>query len=66
MKTPNTMTTSMITTATAMMTDVGVAPSLGELVVGCVLLLTGTLSVVAIVPTVGRQVVSLEIDAGER
>ena len=30
----------MITTATTMMTDVVVAPSLGGLLVGCVLLLT--------------------------
>ena len=66
MTTPNTMTTSMITIATTMITDVGVALSLGGLVVGCVLLQIGTLSVVAIVPTVWRQVVSLEIDAGER
>ena len=63
MTTPNTMTTSMITIATAMMTDVVVAPSLGKLVVGCVLLLTGTVSVVLIAPIV---VVSLSIDAGER
>ena len=32
----------MITTATTMMTDVVVAPSLGGLLVGCMLLLTGT------------------------
>ena len=56
----------MITTATTMMTDVVVAPSLGGLVVGCVLLLTETVSVVVIAPTVWRQVVSLGIDAGER
>ena len=59
------MTTSTITTATTMMTDVVVALSLGGLVVGCVLLQIGTVSVVAIAPTVWRQVVSLGIDAGE-
>ena len=46
------MTTSMITTATTMMTDVVVVPSLGRLLVGCVLLLTGTVLVVITVPTV--------------
>ena len=51
MTTPTTMTASMITTATTMMTDVVVTPSLGGLVVGCVLLLlTGT--VVVAVPTI--------------
>ena len=64
--TPNKMTTSMITTATTIMTDVVVAPSLGGVVVGCVLLLTRTVSVVVIAPTVWRLMVSLEIDAGER
>ena len=64
--TPNKMTTSMITTATTIMTDVVVAPSLGGLVVGCVLLLTRTVSVVVIAPTVWRVMVPLEIDAGER
>ena len=44
MTTPTTMTTSMITTATTMMTNVVVAPSLEGLVVGCVLL-TGTVAV---------------------
>ena len=41
MTTPTTMTTSMIITATAMMTDVVVAPLLGALLVDGVLLLTG-------------------------
>ena len=36
MMTPTTMTTSMITTATTMMTDVVVAPSLEGLLVGCI------------------------------
>ena len=71
---PTKMTTSMITTATAMMTDVVVPPSLVDVgvvfspyvLVDCVLLLPGTFSVVVIAPTVWRQVVSLEIDAGER
>ena len=35
MMTPTTMTTSMITTATTMMTDVVVVPSLEGLLVGC-------------------------------
>ena len=51
MTTPTTMTTSMITTATTMMTDLVVAPSLGGLLVGCVLL-TG----VVIVPSVWEGV----------
>ena len=55
MTTPTTMTTSMITTATTMMTNVVVAPSLGRLLVGCVLL-TGTVPVVVIVPSVGEEV----------
>ena len=46
------MTTSMITTATATMTDVVVAPSVGGLLVGCMLLLTGTVLAVVIAPTV--------------
>ena len=50
MMTPSTMTTSMITIATTMMTNVVVAPSLGELLVGCELLLTGT--IVVVVPTI--------------
>ena len=45
MTTPTTMTTSMITTATTMMTDVVVAPSLEGLLVGC-MQLTGTVPVV--------------------
>ena len=51
MTTPTTMTTSMITTATTMMTDVVVAPSLGRSVSGCMLLLTGTVPVVVIIPS---------------
>ena len=51
MTTPTTMTTSMITTATTIMIDMVVAPSLGRLLVGCVLL-TGTVSVVVTIPTV--------------
>ena len=62
MTTPTTMTTSMITTATAMMTDVVVAPSLGRLLVGC-RVLTGTVPVVITVPTVwGGEVMT---DVGE-
>ena len=54
MTTPTTMTTSMITTATTMMTNVVVAPSLEGLLVGC-MLLNGT---VPVVPTVwGGEVV---------
>ena len=64
MTTPTTMITSMITTATTMMTDVVVVPSLGRLVVGCVLLLTGTVLVVAIVPTVWRGEVVLTVWEG--
>ena len=48
--TPTTMTTSMITTATTMMTDVVVAPSLEGLLVGCVQL-TGTVAVGIIAPS---------------
>ena len=51
------MTTSMITTAT-MMTDVVVAPSLRGILVGCMLLLTRTVPVIVVVPTVwGGEVV---------
>ena len=58
MTTPTTMITSMITTATTMMTDVVVAPSLEGLLVGWVLL-TGTVPVGVTVPTVwGGEVVS--------
>ena len=49
MTTPTTMTKSIITTATTMVTDVVVAPSLGGLLVGCMLLLTGTVPVVVVV-----------------
>ena len=58
MTTPTTMTTSTITTATTMMTDVVVAPSLGGLLVGCMLLLTEAVPVVVVAPTVwGGEVV---------
>ena len=62
MTTPTAMT-SMITTATTMMTDVVVAPSLGGLLVGCVLLLTGTVPVVVIAPTIWGELVSSGLDA---
>ena len=57
------MTTSMITTAITVMTDVVVAPSLGGLLVGCVLLLTGTVPVVVFAPTIWRELVSSGLDA---
>ena len=66
MTTPTAMTTSMITTATTMMTDVVVALSLGRLVVCFMLLLTGTIPVVIIVPTVWEGVVSSGVDAVKR
>ena len=53
MTTPTTMTTSMITTATTMMTGAVVAPSLGGLLVGCMLLLTGTVVVIVLSCLVG-------------
>ena len=52
------MTTSMITTATTMITDVVVAPPLGGLLVGCMLLLTGAVPVLVFVPTVWGEVVA--------
>ena len=52
MTTPTTITTSMITTVNTMMTNVVVAPSLWGLLVGCVLLLTGTVPVLVVVPSV--------------
>ena len=52
-----------MTTATTMITNVVVASSLGGLLVGCVLLLTGTVSVVVVVE---GEVVLKEIDAVER
>ena len=64
MTTPTTMTTSMITTATTMMTDVVVVPSLEGLLVGCVLLI-GTVLVVVTAPTVWGKVVCSEINAVE-
>ena len=45
MTTPTTMTISMITAATAMMTEVVVVLLLGVLLVGCMLLLTGAVAV---------------------
>ena len=56
MTTPTTMTRRMITTGTTMMTDVVVAPLLGGLLVGCMLLLTGTVPVVVIAPLVWEEV----------
>ena len=64
MTTPTTITTSMITTATTMMTDVVVAPSLEGLLVGCRLLLTGTVPIVIIFPTVWRGEVVLTVWEG--
>ena len=64
MTTPTTMTTSTITTATAMMTNVVVAPSLGGLLVGCMLLLTGAVPVVVVVPTVWGREVALTVWEG--
>ena len=57
MMTPTTMTTSMITKATTMITDVVVAPSLGGLLVDCMLLLTGAVPGVVIAPLVWGLVV---------
>ena len=62
MMTPTAMTTNMITTATTMMTDVVVVPSLGRLLVGCVLL-TGTGVVAVTPPTVWGKVVCSGINA---
>ena len=50
MTTPTTITTSIFTTATTMMTDVVVVPSLEGLLVGCVQL-TGTVEVGIIAPS---------------
>ena len=63
MKTPTTMTTSIITTATTMMTDVVVVPSLERLLVGCVLLQGWTVPVVVVVPTLWGGEVSSGVDA---
>ena len=54
----------MITTATTMMTDVVVAPSLGGLLVGCVLLLTRTVPVMVVVPAVWGGEVALTVWEG--
>ena len=56
MTTPTTMT-SIITTATTMTTGAIVAPSLGGVMVGRILLLTGRVPVVVVVPTVWEEVV---------
>ena len=56
MTTPTTMT-SIITTATTMTTGAIVAPSLGGVMVGRMLLLTGSVPVVVVVPTVWGEVV---------
>ena len=53
MMTPTTMATSMITTATTMITDVVVVPSLGRLLVGCELLLTMKVPVVVVASQLG-------------
>ena len=65
MTTPTTMTTSMIATATTMMTDVVVAPSLGGLLVGCMLLLTGAVPFLVTVPTVWGGKVAPTVWGGE-
>ena len=57
MMTPMTMTTSVITRATTMITDVVAAPLLGGLSVVCVLLLTGTVVVMGVTPSLGGLVV---------
>ena len=66
MMTPTTMIRSIITTATTMMTDVVVAPSLEGLLVGCKLL-TGTVTVVEgeVVPTVWGEHVARTVWGGE-
>ena len=56
MTTPTTMTTSMITTAATMMTDVVVVPSLEGLLVSCMLLIE-TVPVVVVGPSFGGQLV---------
>ena len=56
MTTPTTMT-SIITTTTTMTTGAIVAPSLGGVMVGRMLLLTGRVPVVVVVPTVWGKVV---------
>ena len=64
MTTPTTMTTSMITTATTMMTDVVVVPSLEGLLVGCMSLIE-TVPVVVTAPTVWGKVVCSGTNAVE-
>ena len=65
MTTPTTMTTSTITTATIMMTGAVVALSLGGLVVGSVLLLTGRVPIVVVVPSVCEGKVVSTVCEGE-
>ena len=65
MTTPTPMTTSMIRTATTMMTNVVVVPSLERAVVGCMLLLTGTVPVVVVAPTVWGEAVAPIVWRGE-
>ena len=64
MMTPTTMTTSMITTATTMITNVVVIPSLGGLLVGCMLLLIRTVPVLVVVPSVMGEDVALTVWEG--
>ena len=72
MTTPTTMTTSMITIATTMTTDVVVAPSLVGILVGFMLLLTGTVPVgiiaesVSVGVTVWRGVANVVSSGVER
>ena len=65
MTTPTTMTTSTITTATIMMTGAVVALSLGGLMVGSVLLLTGRVPIVVVVPSVCEGKVVSTVCEGE-
>ena len=57
MTTPTTITSIITTTTTTTITDVVVAPSLGGLLVGCMLLLIGRVPVAVTVPTVWGEVV---------
>ena len=65
MSTPMTMTMFKYDPATTMMTDVAVASSRGRIVVGCMLLLTGTVLVMVTVPTVGTGEVVPTVWGGE-
>ena len=62
MTTTTTMAKSMMTTATTVMTDVVVFPSFWALLVGCMLLLVGTVAVVTIAPTVRGGVVASAVE----